>query len=143
MSKALSGYGGNVKNDAVDCDVQGWAATFAANTWDSTTTADEGWDHTSTSTRNVKGTFDFLWNPDKQPHVPTDEAEDPGLGLYEGAVVPKLKLYVDAGTAALFYQGGAVITQVAIKSVTKAGITITASFENRGKWYRPGDTIPA
>lgn len=141
MSKALSGYGGNVLNGTTDCDVQGWALTYATNTWDATTTADGGWDDTAPGTRNAKGSFDFLFNPDKQPHVATDAAEDPGLGLNEGDTIVALKLFVDK-TGNLCHQGRALISNIQTKSVTKQGITLTASFESRGPWYKPGQTPP-
>ena len=133
MSKSYSGADGKVFVGDKDCDVQGWTATPAVNTYDSTTTGDDGWDDTSPATQKLSGSFDVFFNKDK----PTTDTGATGLGLRQGAVVA-LELYLSK-TDDVKLAGNALITQLSIKSATKAGITIAVSFENKGPWLLPGD----
>lgn len=127
MSQGYSGYEGNVYAGAIDCDVQDWSADVEVNTWDSTTTADAGWDDTSAATSKASGTFDILYNPTKTPFGT--------LGLSKGSIVT-LQLYVNkpAGT---MLTGSALITKTSIKSATKDGIKVAISWVSKGAWTLP------
>lgn len=127
MSQGYSGYGGVVTANGTDCQVQGWSADPETNTWDSTTTADGGWDDISPGTQKVTGSFDVLYNPSSTPFG--------GLGLKPQAVVP-LVLYINQA-AGKSLSGSALIIKPSIKSRTKEGITLTISFSSKGEWTFP------
>lgn len=128
MSQGYSGVQANVLIGAVDADAMGWSADVEVNTWDSTTTADGGWDSTSPSTNKLSGTFDILYNTTKPPFG--------SLGLTQGTVITALNLYINK-TAGNFLTGGALITKVSVKAKIKEGIILTCSFVNRGVWTLP------
>jgi hypothetical protein len=127
MSQGYSGYEGNVFAGAVDTDVQEWTADVEVNTWDSTTTADGGWDDTSPATSKASGAFDILYNPSKTPFGT--------LGLSKGSIVA-LQLYINK-PAGVMLSGSALITKNSIKSATKDGIKVAISWVNKGAWTLP------
>jgi hypothetical protein len=127
MSQGYSGYQGNVLAGANDVDCQDWSADHEVNTWDSTTTADAGWDDTSTATKKLSGTFDILYDPTKTPFGT--------LGLTPGSTV-SLQLFVNK-PAGIALAGSALLTKASIKSATKDGIKVAISFVNKGPWTLP------
>jgi len=135
MSKAYSGVGANVEvgETPVDVDVQGWSADVSVNTFDSTTTADGGWDDETPATKRIEGSFDFFYNKDKRP---TGTA----VGITPGAVVD-LALYVNK-TDDEKLEGSALIKKLSLKSKTKEGFLVTASFVGKGVWTLPEDPAP-
>ncbi len=60
MSTALSGVNSNVLIGAVDADTNGWSADVSVNTFDSTTTADGGWDDETAATKRIEGSFESV-----------------------------------------------------------------------------------
>lgn len=130
MSAAFSGAYANVVSGTTDMDAQGWTLDPEVNTFDSTTTADLGWDSTTASTSKVGGSFDFFYNPTKKP---TGGA----AGLTPGSVVT-LTLYPNKNTdSGDTFSGSALITKLSLKSKVKDGFMVSASFVNRGAWTYP------
>lgn len=127
MSQGYSGVDGKVYVGANDADTMGWSADPEANTWDSTTTADGGWDDTNASTKKLSGSFDILYNKAKKPFGT--------LGLTQGAIVT-LFLYI-SHTDGDNLTGSALITKVSIKGKVKEGIILTVSFVSKGIWTLP------
>lgn len=127
MSQGYSGYEGNVYAGANDCQTQGWTADVETGTWDSTTTADNGWEDVTGGTSKVSGSFDILYNPSAHPFS--------ALGLTNGAIVT-LQLYINK-PAGQMLTGLAFLSKVSIKSRTKEGITLTISFTSKGAWTLP------
>ena len=74
MSQAYSGVQANVHVGTTDVDAQGWTIDVSANTFDSTTTADGGWDDETPATLRIEGTFDFFYNAAKKPFGATNGA---------------------------------------------------------------------
>jgi hypothetical protein len=126
MSTALSGVNGKVLSGAMDMDVTGWNLDHEIDTFDSTTTADAGWEDTTASAQKIAGSFDFFYNLAKKPTGAT-------ANLKAGAT-PTLHLQVQSGEECT---GVALITKLSLKSKTKEGITITATFKNKGVWTLP------
>lgn len=130
MSTNYSGVDGVVEVGSQDAEVSGWSADVSVNTYDSTTTADGGWDDESAATKRVEGTFNFLWKPTAPPTGST-------LGLAVGAVVA-LHLYVSK-TDDVELTGQALITKLSITSAVKDGVKVAASFVGKGAWTLPSD----
>lgn len=126
MSIALSGVNGKVRSGVTDMDVSGWTIDPEVETFDSTTTADAGWESTTAAAKKISGSFDFFYNTAKKPTGAT-------AGLTPGSTVA-LALDVQSGET---YSGNALITKLAIKSKSKESITVTASFKNVGAWTYP------
>lgn len=129
MSKAYSGVESNVLVGATDVDTNGWSADHSVNTFDSTTTADGGWDDETAATQRLEGSFDFFYNPDKKP---TGSA----LNLKAGSIIDVLTLYINK-TADEKLTGKALIKKLSFKGKTKDGFQMTASFVNKGVWTLP------
>lgn len=109
-------------------DGMGWSADVEVSTFDSTTTADLGWEDTTGSTKKVSGSFDFLYNPTKKPTGVT-------AGLTPGGT-PVLHLWiVNPGGDQL--TGTALIIKLSLKQKTKEGFIVTASFTSKGVWTLP------
>lgn len=127
MSQGYSGVNAQVHVGANDVDASSWNADVETNTWDSTTTADGGWDDMSSSTSKISGSFDILYNKAKKPFGT--------LGLTQGAIVA-LVLYissVDGDNLA----GNALITKISPKTKVKEGIILTVSWTGKGSWTLP------
>lgn len=130
MSAAISGKNGYVLAGTTNLDVQGWTLDPEVNTFDSTTTADGGWDDTTASTAKAGGSFDFFYNPSKKPTGAT-------AGLTPGAV-RALQLYIDEiNSPSEVFGGNALITKLSLKGKVKDGFLVTASFVNKGAWTYP------
>jgi hypothetical protein len=127
MSTAYSGVESNVQVGATDVDAQGWSADVEVSTFDSTTTADGGWEDMSAATKKLSGSFDIFYNSSKKPFGT--------LGLTVGSTVT-LTLYVNK-TAGDALSGSALITKMSLKSKIKDGFTVTCSFTNKGVWTLP------
>lgn len=127
MSTAYSGVKGNVLSGATDIDVQSWTLDHEINTFDSTTTADGGWDDTTPATQKISGSFDFFYNKAKYPYG--------ALNIFPGAT-PTLKLFVNM-TDGNFWTGAGLITKLSVKDKVKDGTVLTATFVNKGVWTVP------
>ena len=125
MSTAVSGINANVFVGATDLDAQGWTADFEVNTFDSTTTADAGWEDVTASTRKVSGTVDILYNASKKPNT----------YVTEGTTIA-LVLWVDEPGGDK-YQGNALVTKLGLKVKTKEGFAVAVSWVNKGAWTVP------
>jgi hypothetical protein len=130
MSTAYSGVEANVKVAAVDLDVQGWSADVSVSTFDSTTTADGGWDDETSATKRIEWSFDFFYNPSKAPFDPG------GLNLVPGTTLTGMALYVNL-TDDVKLTGTGLVKKVTIKTKTKEGVSGTASGVNKGVWVLP------
>lgn len=128
MSAAISGVEGNVLIGATDVDAQSWSFDFSVSTFDSTTTADLGWDDETPATKRIEGSFDFFYNTTKKPTG--------SLNLIPGVTVAVLSLYINK-TADEKYEGKALIKKLSIKTKVKDGVVLTASFTNKGPWTFP------
>lgn len=128
MSQGYSGTQANIQIGSNDVDTMGWSADPEVNTWDSTTTADNGWDDTSSSTSKLSGTFDILYNKAKKPFGT--------LGLTPGTVFTNGIFYINK-TDGDNLTGNGLITKASIKAKVKEGIVITVSFTNKGAWTFP------
>lgn len=126
MSSAFSGVLGTVKSGSTDMDVQGWQGDPEVNTFDSTTTADAGWDDTSAATKKFSGSFDFFYNTSKKP-------TGSSANLTPGNK-PTLTLQATTGET---FSGAALITKLSLKSKVKDGFMVTASFVSSGAWTYP------
>ena len=130
MSQAYSGAYANVISGTLDMDCEGWDADVETSSFDSTTTADDGWEDETASTKKVSGTFEFFWNPAKKPTGAT-------AALTPGSVV-SLTLYinklVDPGDT---LTGSALIKKLGLKAKVKDGFLCTASFTSKGQWTLP------
>jgi len=127
MSQAYSGVTADVLVAGADVDAQGWSADYEVNTFDSTTTADGGWDDTTQATQKLGGSFDFFYNSSKTPFGT--------LSVIPGTIAA-MKLYVSL-TDAKYLAGNGLITKVSLKSKVKDGFMLTASFVNKGVWTLP------
>lgn len=132
MSYAVSGSDGKVTSNTVDLDVKGYSVEVDSAEIDVMTTADLGWDDVIDGPITAKGTFDFFWNPSKNPFGSV-------LGLMPGAPLlggsyPTLKLRLDSGN---FIQGPAKISKLSLKSEVKGAKMFTCSFRNKGPWTVP------
>jgi hypothetical protein len=127
MSQAYSGVQGNVMAGAIDVDTSGWNLKHTVNTFDSTTTADAGWDDTTASTQRIEGDFTFFYNKLKSPYAV--------LMVAPGAT-PILKLYINK-TDGNFFTGLGQIVGVSYGVKTKEGFVVTANFTNKGPWTMP------
>ena len=128
MSTAYSGVESNVLIGATDCDANGWSVDISVNVFDSTTTADLGWDDETGATKRIEGSFDFFYNPTKKPTGT--------LTLTPGTVVDVLTLYVNK-TDDEKLTGKALIKKLSYKGKVKDGFMCTASFVNKGPWDLP------
>jgi hypothetical protein len=134
MSQAYSGVNGIVTStpsggSPVDMDVTGWSADVEAGDIDTGTTADEGWADSIDGEKKVSGSFDFLWNPLKNPFGAL-QALTPGQGLY-----PNLALALTTGDA---IAGRARIQKLSPKGGSaKDGVKFTATFTSKGAWTLP------
>ncbi|HXS24478.1 MAG TPA: hypothetical protein VN719_09625 [Gemmatimonadales bacterium] len=133
MSTAYSGKDGKVFSGSTDMDVEGWDADVESPDIDVTTTADAGWEDAIEGPIKVSGTFDFLWNPLKDPFNTVVNLM-PGAALL-GGTYPTLKLQIDANNN--YLQGTAKITKLSIKNKVKDAVRFTASFRSKGAWTRP------
>lgn len=130
MSQAYSGVNANVVSGTLDMDAQGWSADVEVSTFDSTTTADSGWEDTTAATKKVSGSFDFFWNPAKKPSGGT-------ANLTPGST-PTLTLYVNkVASVGDTLVGVGLITKLSLKSKVKDGFLLTASFTSKGVWTLP------
>ncbi len=127
MSQGYSGVEGNVFVGAVDADTMGWSADLEYATWDSTTTADAGWEDVGLATQKLTGSFDILWNKDKTPTT--------GIGLASGSILA-MKLYINKSDDVKL-TGNGKITKLSFKGNLKEGRVITCSFVNSGVWVLP------
>jgi hypothetical protein len=128
MSQAYSGVNANVDSGAIDVDISGWSADVSVNTFDSTTTADGGWDDETPATKRVEGSFDFFYNKSKKPTGAT-------MNLTPGST-PTLTLYVNQPDGELL-TGKGLIKKLSLKAKVKDGFVVTASFVNKGVWTLP------
>lgn len=128
MSAALSGTHANVFTGSTDLDAGGWSADYEVDTFDSTTTADGGWDDETAATQKISGSFDFFYNPAKKP---TGAAQ----GLIPGST-PTLTLWVNNPGGDSF-TGKALIKKLSLKSKVKDGFLVTATWTNKGVWTVP------
>lgn len=126
MSSAFNGQNGTVKSGTVDMDVEGWSADVEANVIDVSTTADTGWSDYIVGLKDVKGSFDFFYNPAKKP-------TGASANLTPGAT-PTLTLQCTTGEV---LTGTGVITKLSLKSKVKDAFKVTASFQSRGQWTLP------
>lgn len=126
MSQAISGVLGIVKSGATDLDVNGWSLDLEVATFDSTTTADGGWEDETGAAKKASGSFDFFYNTTKKPTGAT-------ANLVPGATVT-LTLQVTTGET---FGGSALIKKLSLKSKVKDGFMVTASFVNKGVWTYP------
>jgi hypothetical protein len=132
MSYAVSGVDGKVLSGSTDMDVQGYSVDVEVVEIDTTTTADGGWEDAIDGTIKVSGSFEFFWNPTKNPFNSLINLM-PGAGALTG-IYPTLKLNLD-GTN--YLQGTAKINKLSLKSATKEGKMFTATFRSKGAWTRP------
>jgi hypothetical protein len=126
MSTPLSGVAGKVVSGSTDMDVSGWSGEFEVDTFDSTTTADAGWESTTAAAKKVSGSFECFYTLAKKPTGAT-------AGLTPGSTVT-LRLDATSGES---YTGSALITKLSVKSKAKESVTFTASFKNVGAWTYP------
>jgi hypothetical protein len=128
MSQAFSGVQANVQSGTLDMDASGWSADVDTSTFDSTTTADAGWEDTTLATMKVTGSFDFFYNPAKKPTGSTANLT-PGM-------TPTLTLFVNK-TSGDSLVGVGLITKLSLKSKVKDGFMVTASFTSKSAWTLP------
>lgn len=128
MSTAYSGVEANVKVAATDLDVQGWTADVSANTFDTTTTADGGYDDETAGTKRIEWSFDFFYNKNKPPFG--------SLALIPGAELANMTFYVNL-TDDIKLQGKGLVKKVSLKTKVKEGFVLTASGVNKGAWTLP------
>lgn len=128
MSAALSGVHANVFSGSLDMDASGWTADYEVDCFDSTTTADGGWDDETAATQKISGSFDILYNPLKKPTGAT-------AGLLPGST-PTLTLWV-VNPGGDSYTGKALIKKLSLKSKVKDGFLVTATWVNKGPWTVP------
>lgn len=130
MSASISGVNGYVLSGTTNMDVMGWSADPEVNTYDSTTTANAGWDDISASTKKISGSFDFFYNVAKKPTGAT-------ANLTPGST-PTLQLYIDeVNEPSEVFTGQAMITKLSLKAKVKDGWIVTASFTGKGAWTFP------
>lgn len=132
MSYAVSGVDGKVTSGSTDMDVSSYGFDFEAVEIDATTTGDNGWEDAIDGTIKVSGTFDFFWNPSKNPFNSVVNLM-PGAGGLTG-IYPTLNLRLDAGNSV---GGVAKINKLSLKSATKEGKTFTCTFRSKGAWSKP------
>jgi hypothetical protein len=128
MSTAYSGVEANVKVGATDLDVQGWSADYSVSTFDSTTTADGGWDDETAASKRLEWNFDCFYNSSKDPFGT--------LGLHAGATLANMNLYVNL-TDDVKLAGTGLVKKVSIKGKVKEGLVLTVSGVNKGAWTLP------
>jgi hypothetical protein len=128
MSQAFSGVEANVFTGALDMDASGWSADVDSAGFDSTTTADLGWEDETSATMKVSGSFDFFYNPSKTPTGTT-------ANLTPGNTAA-LVLWVNK-TASVNLSGNARIQKLSLKSKVKDGFMVTATFTSKGAWTLP------
>jgi hypothetical protein len=128
LSQAYSGVNANVLSATVDVDIQSYTLDYDAKTFDSTTTADGGWEDETSATQKITFSFDFFWNPTKSPNGV--------LGLKPGST-PALQFYVNK-PANIQFTGNGQIKKWSVKSKVEDGVLMTASGVNKGVW-----TVPA
>lgn len=128
MSTALSGTHANVFSGSTDLDASGWSADYEIATFDSTTTADAGWEDETGATLKLSGSFDFFYNTSKKPTGAT-AALTPGS-------TPNLVLWVNNPGGDSF-AGKGLIKKLSLKSKVKDGFMVTASFTSKGPWTVP------
>lgn len=131
MSYAVSGVGSKVLTGTTDMDVVGGTFDVETTEIDSTTTADNGWEDSIDGPKKVSGSFDFMWNPSKNPFSSV-QALQPGRSTTS---FPTLKLYIDADN---FATGTARITKLSKKGTVKEGVVFTATFVSKQSWTLPG-----
>lgn len=128
MSAALSGVHANVISGSTDMDASGWSADYEVSTFDSTTTADAGWEDETSATQKLSGSFDFFYNALKKPTGST-------ANLTPGST-PTLVLWVD-NPGGDSWTGKALIKKLSLKSKVKDGFLVTASWTSKGIWTVP------
>ena len=114
--------------NTVDVDMQEWDLTYEVKTFDSTTTADGGWEDETAAIKKITGSVKFFFDSSKSPNGV--------LGMAPGAT-PALQLFVNQ-PANTSFAGTALIKNWANKVAVSGGFIITAAFVNKGVW-----TIPA
>lgn len=128
MSQAYSGVQANIIVGATDLDVQGWNADVIANTFDSTTTADLGWDDETPATKRIEWTFDFFYAKTKPPFGT--------LGLVPGSVLSNMNMYINKDDD-IKMVGTGLVKKVSLKVKVKDGFILTASGMSKGPWVLP------
>jgi hypothetical protein len=128
MSAAYSGVQANVYTGSLDLDAMGWSADVENAGFDSTTTADAGWEDETSATSKVSGSFDFFYNPLKKPTGAT-------ANLTPGNTAA-LVLWVNK-TGGDNLSGNARIQKLSLKSKVKDGFIVTATFRSKGAWTLP------
>jgi hypothetical protein len=135
MSTAYSGVEGTVEvtvdgtpDTVTDMDVTGHSVDVEDGGFEATTTADGGWQDMHDAIAKASGSFDFFFNPAKNP-----TSAVVGLMPHSG-IYPNLKLKVGGGK---FLTGQIKPTKLSFKSAVKEGITLTCSFESKGMWTMP------
>lgn len=130
MSTAISGANGTVHVGAANADVSGVSLDIDVSTFDTTTTADAGYEDVTAATKKITGSFDHFYNITKKPTGGT-------LTLTPGTTVA-LTVYVDEiNQPGETFAGSALITKLSLKSKVKDGWMVTASFHNKGAWTLP------
>ena len=130
MSAAFSGANANVLVGTEDVDATNWSLDPEINSFDSTSTADAGWDDETAATSKASGSFDFFYNVAKKPTGAIG-------GLTPGAT-PILYFYPDKAVySGEVFTGKALITKLSLKSKVKDGFIVTASFKSKGQWTYP------
>lgn len=132
MGFAVSGISGIVKSGATDMQVEGYSADVESVEIDTTVTADAGWEDAIDGPVKVSGSFDFFWNPAKDPFNAVVNLM-PGAAILGGSY-PTLTLNLDANNT---LSGPAKITKLSIKSAVKDAVKMTASFRSKGAWTKP------
>ena len=131
MGEAYSGYDGEVHSGAHDNQVQGWTLDYEIGTFDSSVTADGGWEDTGGALKKISGSFDAFYRV--SPNNPTGSAS----GITTGSK-PTLTFYIDKlDLPNEFFTGVGLITKLSFKSKVKDGSIYTASFTSKGVWTVP------
>lgn len=114
---------------ANDLDSSGYSIDIEVGTFDSTTTADLGWEDETATTKKVSGSFDFFYNVLKKPTGAT-------INIVPGTTIASLVLWV-VNPGGDSFSGKALIKKLSLKEKTKEGYTVTASFTSKGVWTLP------
>lgn len=128
MSTSYAGSEAIVKVGSTDIDASGWSADVEVSTYDTTTTADAGWDDVNAGTKKITGSVDFFYNVAKKP-------TGASIGLSPGTTVA-LTLYINIDDDEKL-TGNALVTKLSFKPKVKEGFPVTFSFQNKGVWTLP------
>jgi hypothetical protein len=130
MSTAISGANGTVHVGSANADVSGATVDIEVGGFDTTTTADLGWEDETGTQKKLTFSFDFFYNVAKKPTGGT-------LTLTPGTVAT-VTIYVDeVNQPGEVFTGSGLIKKLSIKSKVKDGWMITASGRNKGPWTLP------